>query len=176
MNQKLHQGRFLELCQTEQGWEYCARVNDTGAVMIFTHTQDDCIILVEEYRPPIGKQSICFPAGLSGDAGPESDLIAAQRELLEETGYAANHWQFLFDGPSSPGLSSEMLSFYLARDMVQVEQGGGVEGENILVHKIALHEIDWWLAKQMEQGKSIDPRVYTGLYFIRTCQAGQALL
>lgn len=166
MSQLLHQGRFLELCQTAEGWEYCARVNDTGAVMIFTHTADDCVLLVEEFRPPIGKQSICFPAGLSGDEGPESDLIAAKRELLEETGYEADDWQFLFEGPSSPGLSSEMLGFYLARHLNQVQAGGGVAGENITVHKVPLAQVHDWLNEQMSLGKSIDPRVYTGLYFI----------
>ncbi len=176
MNQKLYQGRFLELCQTEKGWEYCARVNDTGAVMIFTHTDDDCVLLVEEFRPPIGMQSICFPAGLSGDEGPESDLLAAQRELLEETGYAADDWRYLFEGPSSPGLSSEMLNFYLARNLRQVGQGGGVDGENIIVHKVPLVSVHSWLNEQILLGKSIDPRVYTGLYFIRACQGDNSLL
>lgn len=167
MNQKLHQGRFLELCQTAEGWEYCARVNDTRAVMIFTHTEDDCVLLVEEFRPPIGRQSICFPAGLSGDEGPESDLSAAKRELLEETGYAASEWRYLFEGPSSPGLSSEMLGFYLARGLTRQGPAGGTDDEDITLHKVQLAQVHTWLQEQMQAGKSIDPRVYTGLYFIQ---------
>ena len=80
----LYSGRFLNMVR-EGRWEYCERVNQTGAVMIFALTPDDKVILVEEFRPPIGKQSLCFPAGLSGDEGPESEAAAAHRELLEET-------------------------------------------------------------------------------------------
>ena len=111
----LYAGKFLNLVRDGR-WEYCERVNQTGAVMVFACTPERKVLLVEEYRPPIGMQSICFPAGLSGDEGPESDAVAARRELLEETGYEAEQMQYLFTGPSSPGLTSESLSFYLAGD------------------------------------------------------------
>lgn len=149
-------------------WEYCERVNQTGAVMIFALTQDDKIILVEEYRPPIGRQSLCFPAGLSGDEGPESELASAQRELMEETGYAVDEMQYLFTGPSSPGLTSECISFYLARGLRKVAAGGGVDNEHIIVHEIPLAQAESWLMQQDAAGVSIDPRIFTGLYFIRT--------
>ena len=162
----LYAGKFLNLV-CDGRWEYCERVNQTGAVMIFACTPERKVLLVEEYRPPIGMQSICFPAGLSGDEGPESDAVAARRELLEETGYEAEHMQYLFTGPSSPGLTSESLSFYLAGGLRKVAAGGGVDNENIIVHEAPLAEIDAWLAAQIEAGKSIDPRIYTGLYFIK---------
>lgn len=162
----LYKGKFLNMVR-EGRWEYCERVNQTTAVMIFACTPEGKVLLVEEYRPPIGKQSLCFPAGLSGDEGPESDAVAAKRELLEETGYEAAEMRYLFTGPSSPGLTSETLSFYLATGLRKVAQGGGVENENIIVHEAPLADIDAWLAAQVAAGKSIDPRIYTGLYFLK---------
>ncbi|MBQ4635127.1 MAG: NUDIX hydrolase [Akkermansia sp.] len=162
----LYQGKFLNMVR-EGRWEYCERVNQTSAVMVFACTPGGKVLLVEEFRPPIGKQSLCFPAGLSGDEGPESDAVAARRELLEETGYEATGMRYLFTGPSSPGLTSETLSFYLATDLKKVAAGGGVDNENIIVHEAPLDTIDAWLAEQMAAGKSIDPRIYTGLYFLK---------
>lgn len=163
----LYGGKFLTLVR-EGRWEYCERVNKTGAVMIFSCTPEGNVLLVEEYRPPIGQHSLCFPAGLSGDEGPESDAVAAQRELLEETGYEAAEMRYLFTGPSSPGLTSETVSFYLATGLRKVAQGGGVDNENITVHEVPLDTIDTWLAEQVAQGKALDPRIYTGLYFLKT--------
>ncbi len=162
----LYQGRFLNMVR-EGHWEYCERVNQTNAVMIFACTPEQKVLLVEEFRPPIGKRCLCFPAGLSGDEGPESDMVAAHRELLEETGYEAAEMQFLFHGPSSPGLTSERLSFYLATGLRRVANGGGVDQEDITVREVPLAEIDAWLAAQTEQGVALDPRIFTGLYFLK---------
>ena len=166
----LYQGKFLNMVR-EGRWEYCERVNNTGAVMVFACTPERKVLLVEEFRPPIGKRCLCFPAGLSGDEGPESDAAAARRELLEETGYEAGEIRFLFHGPSSPGLTSESLSFYLATDLRRVAPGGGVEGENITVREAPLDDIDAWLAAQVEQGIALDPRIYTGPYFLKNQQS-----
>ncbi|MCH5285468.1 MAG: NUDIX hydrolase [Akkermansiaceae bacterium] len=165
----LYAGRFVNLVR-EGRWEFCERVNNTAAAMIFALTAEKRVLLVEEYRPPIRRQSICFPAGLVGDESAESAEAAARRELLEETGYAAEEMRFLFAGPSSPGITSEFLSFYLATGLRRVAAGGGVQGENITVHEIPLHEIESWLAAQQAAGKAIDPRIYTGLYFISRAQ------
>lgn len=162
----LYQGRFLNMVRKGH-WEYCERVNHTGAVMVFACTPENKVLLVEEFRPPISKRCLCFPAGLSGDEGPESDAAAARRELLEETGYEAEEMSFLFHGPSSPGLTSESLSFFLARGLKRVAAGGGVDSEDITVREAPLDDIDAWLAEQAEQGIALDPRIYTGLYFLK---------
>lgn len=160
-------GRFLSLRRKENGWEYCARCNDISAVMIFALSPEGCVLLVEEFRPPIENSCICFPAGLSGDEAAEAHEAAARRELLEEAGYEAGEMRFLFSGPSSPGLSSEMLHFFLALNLRKTSLGGGVEGENITVHEVPLADIDSWLLHKMQAGVSVDPRVYAGLYFLR---------
>ena len=161
----LHEGRFLNLVKNGS-WEYCERKNQTPAVMVFARTPEGNILLVEEFRPPIGMSCLCFPAGLSGDEEPEAHADAARRELLEETGYDAASVRYLFTGPSSPGLTSETLHFYLAENLTRIASGGGVEGENITVHEVPAAEIDAWLAVRMAEGVAVDPRVYTGLYFL----------
>ena len=161
----LYSGQFVNLVRDGR-WEYCERVHQTSAAMIFALTDDDCVLLVEEYRPPIRMQSICFPAGLIGDEAEESPLDAARRELLEETGYEAADIRYLFDGPSSPGITSEFLSFFLATGLRRVAQGGGVNGEHIIVHKIPLSDILPWLDRQRLSGKAIDPRIYAGLFLM----------
>ncbi len=166
MKETLYGGKFLNLVR-EGRWEYCERVRETRAVMVFAATPEGHVLLVEEYRPPIGRRCLCFPAGLSGDVGAESDLQAAQRELLEETGYEAAHMHYLFSGPSSPGLSSETLSFYLATGLRRIASGGGVENENITVREAPLAQIDAWLAARVAEGIALDPRIFTGLYFLR---------
>ncbi len=166
MPEVLCNGRFLNLVRDGR-WEYCERVNQVRAVMIFAATQEGRVLLVEEFRPPIGARCLCFPAGLSGDEGAESDLQAAHRELVEETGYEAAEIRFLFSGPSSPGLTSEMLSFYLATGLRRVAAGGGVDTEAITLHEVPLEGIDAWLADRVAEGVVVDPRIYSGLYFLR---------
>ncbi len=166
MKENLYSGKFLNLVR-EGRWEYCERVNQTRAVMVFAATPEGRVLLVEEFRPPIGQRCLCFPAGLSGDEGEESDMEAARRELLEETGYEAADMRYLFSGPSSPGLSSETLSFYLATGLRRVGTGGGVAQESITVREAPLADIDAWLAARVAEGTALDPRIFSGLYFLR---------
>lgn len=161
----LYAGRFLNLVR-EGRWEYCERVRRTSAAMIFTLTDRREIVLVEEFRPAISRQSICFPAGLIGDEGDEDAETAARRELMEETGFEAKKMLLLYEGPSSPGITSEYLSFFLAVGLHRVGDGGGVQGERITVHCLSFDRADAWLAQQRASGKAVDPRIYAGLYEI----------
>ena len=171
MKEYLYEGKFLSMVR-EGHWENCERVRNTRAAMIFACSPEGRVILVEEFRPPIGQRCLCFPAGLIGDEHAERPEDAASRELEEEAGYAAGRMEWLFDGPSSPGLTSETLSFYLAGDLKRISEGGGVENEKITVREVALDEVDSWLEAQMRAGIAVDPRVYTGLYFIRRARRG----
>ncbi len=166
MAETLYAGKFLNLVR-EGKWEYCERTRQTRAVMIFAATPEGNVLLVEEYRPPIGSRCLCFPAGLSGDEGEETDAEAARRELLEETGYEAAELHYLFSGPSSPGLSSETLSFYFATGLHRVGEGGGGDNENITVHEVPLQGIEIWLAERVAEGIVLDPRIFSGLWFLR---------
>ena len=93
-------------------------------------------------------------------------MQSARRELEEETGYRADAWTYLFTGPSSPGLTTEMVSFYLAEGLHQISEGGGVAHENITVHRIPLPLVHGWLMDQTGQGKVVDPKIFMGLYFL----------
>ena len=170
----LCRGKFLELLK-EGRWEYVRRVNANGAVMIVAVTEDGELLLVEEYRVPLHALTIGLPAGISGDEGEESTLQSARRELEEETGYRADAWTYLFTGPSSPGLTTEMVSFYLAEGLHQISAGGGVAHENITVHRIPLPLVHGWLMDQTGQGKVVDPKIFMGLYFLSRSVNGVGL-
>src|SRR5579872_255456 len=109
MKSTLHTGKFLALVR-EGHWEYVERTNATGAALIVAVTDEQKLLLVEQYRIPVHCRTIELPAGIIGDepgGAHESDADAAKRELLEETGYAAGRIEELTTGPSSSGLTSE---------------------------------------------------------------------
>lgn len=164
----LCEGRWLSLRKRGR-WEYAERNNPGGAVIIVAVTPDDCVLFVEQYRVSILKNTIEMPAGLVGDlAGlaEESALIAAARELEEETGYRCGRVDFIHEGPSSSGMSTEMIAFVRARDLVRVGPGGGDETENIRVHEVPRREAGAWLFARAAEGFSVDPKLFAGLWFL----------
>jgi ADP-ribose pyrophosphatase len=164
----INEGKFLRFCK-EGSWEYVERSNCSGAVIILSKTDDDKVLLVEQFRPPVKSNVIELPAGLIGDEGDisESCLIAAKRELLEETGYEADEMKYLFGGPISAGLTNEIIHFVMASGLKKVHEGGGIEGENIIVHEIELSKIDEFLSDQLKQGKLVDPKLYLSLALLK---------
>lgn len=87
-------------------------------------TIDDQVLLVEQYRPAVAQTTIEVPAGLIDylEDGPEEGLVAAKRELEEETGYHAQHWQFLYSFYPSPGFLDEKIYLYRANDLIKLDQ------------------------------------------------------
>lgn len=163
------QGKFLKLV-TNGHWEYTARVRASGVVAIVAITLDRELVLTEQYRVPVGAMVIDLPAGLSGDIpGGESEalLVAAQRELREETGYTSQAWKPLYRAPSSAGLTSEMVDYFQADNALRTATGGGVDGERITVHAISLRSLRRWLRSRMAEGVMIDPKVYVALAFLK---------
>ncbi len=164
----LYEGDFLQLVR-EGPWEYVQRKNCSGVVVIVPLTQDEKAVFVEQRRVPVGGNVIEFPAGLVEDHNlvrRESLEAAAQRELLEETGYHAEHLEHLVSGPAASGLSCEIVAFYRACCLEKRGPGGGVELESILVHEIPLKRAEVWLKRMEKKGKRIDPKVYIGIYFL----------
>jgi nicotinamidase/pyrazinamidase len=164
---RLGQGRFLRLV-SRAGWESVERVGSSGVVAIVAVTDERELILVEQYRPPIGRNVVELPAGLVGDGAggaTEDERAAAHRELLEETGYAAEHLEYLTEGPSSAGMSSERIVFYRARGLRHTGPGGGDGSEDIRVHLVPLERATEWLRERQRRDVDVDPKVFAGLHF-----------
>ncbi|MDA1016082.1 MAG: NUDIX hydrolase [Planctomycetota bacterium] len=161
-------GRHLQLVH-QNGWEYVVRHNASGVVAIAAITNENCMLLVEQFRPPVNANVIEIPAGLAGDiAGQEAEsfAIAAQRELEEETGFRAKDLKQVAYFPSSAGLTNEAITVFIARDVVKVGDGGGDASENIIVHQVPVADINAWLKGKAAEGCLIDMKIHAGLYFL----------
>ncbi len=166
-DQVLGDGKHSRLVSSN-GWEYVERKNATGIVGIVAVTPEGQLLLVEQFRPPVGRHVIELPAGLAGDSDDtvgEHLAEAARRELEEETGYTASSMVQLSKGPPSAGLSSEVVTFYLARGLKRIGEGGGDGSESITTHFVPLDHADAFLRNALADGRLIDPKVYLGLYF-----------
>ncbi|NYF33929.1 NUDIX hydrolase [Sphingopyxis sp. JAI108] len=156
------EGRFITVKQ--QGtWEYVARSRGIHAAVILAIDEGEDgphIILVEQYRVPLRIQCLELPAGLVGDdTAGEAAEIAAERELEEETGYRAAHWRTVGEFYSSPGMVSESFTLLIAKGLTKIGDGGGVDGEDIVVHRVPLAGIADFVAAKRAEGCGIDVRV-----------------
>jgi ADP-ribose pyrophosphatase len=159
----VYAGRHLSM-QMRGHWEYATRNTASPAVGIVAMTPAGRVVLVEQHRPPVNGKVIELPAGLSRDLAEhasETLLEAAQRELLEETGYTAESWTELVSGYSSPGLTDESITLFLAEGLQRQGAGGGDHSENITVHEVPFHEVLAWLK---QQGAMADLKLLAGLF------------
>ena len=165
-----YRGKWLGIAECN-GWEYATRTNARGVAVIIAVTDHDELLLVEQYRIPVRSRVLELPAGLAGDgANPDEDIrLAGHRELLEETGYAAGDLKPILICPSSAGLSDEIVTFFVARQLRQSGPGGGDASEDIEVHAVPLDGIDAWLLQRQAQGILLDPKIYSALYLLRSC-------
>jgi len=181
-------GEHLEFFRTRSGWEYVGRANASHGVTIVAVTEESRLLLVEQQRAPLKSRVIELPAGLVDPS--EDETAALRRELVEETGYTCSAVRFLCNGATSPGLSDERNSLYLASGLNAPggsrhdppSQDGSIrhskvrglreEGERIVVHEVPLAVVVPWLARQEELGAVIDLRVYAGLFFATSLHGG----
>lgn len=157
------QGRFL-VARKKGNWEYVTRARGIRAAVILAIDEEDHVILVEQFRVPLGRACIELPAGLVGDhdafAG-EDDAVAAARELEEETGYRAERMEVIGEFWSSPGMVGESFTLLRAHGLTKVGAGGGTEGENISVHRVPLTGIAESVARWRAEGYAIDVKLLT---------------
>jgi ADP-ribose pyrophosphatase len=154
------QGNFIT-AKTRGKWEYVGRARGIKAAVILAVDGDE-VILVEQYRVPLGRTCVELPAGLVGDYEAEETIeLAAARELEEETGYRADGIELIGEFWSSPGMVSE--SFFLVRavGLTKVSDGGGTHGENITVHRVPLAGIAQFVAERRALGDAIDVKLLT---------------
>jgi ADP-ribose pyrophosphatase len=155
----LYDGEHLRFVR-RNGWEFVERKNITGIGILVAITEWGAVLLVEQWREPVGARVLELPAGLVGDEGEEDGEAAANRELEEETGYRAGEIEKLFEGPPSPGLASEIVTVYLARRLTKVGPGGGVGAEDIRVHEVPAARVLDWLEERRAEGFLVDPKTY----------------
>lgn len=170
----LAEGRFLVLRELEYDngngprlWETCDRRRTGSAVFILGRiVPDDEILLVRQFRPPAGRLTLEFPAGLI-DPG-ETPEATAVRELYEETGYRGRVLGKTLPGWSSPGLTGETIS------MVRMEIDGDAcrgmtvephpeENERIEVFRVKRADLAEFVARQEAENVGIDTKLYTYL-------------
>lgn len=154
-------GRFIT-AKTRGKWEYVTRSRGIRAAVILAIDEQDHVLLVEQFRVPLGKPCLELPAGLIGDdegAEDEDATAAAARELEEETGYRAARMEVLGDYYSSPGMVGESFTLLRAHGLTRTGPGGGCAGENITVHRIALAELAAFVDKARARGLGIDVRL-----------------
>ena len=96
-------------------------VEHPGAVGVVALDTKGRVLMIRQYRHPVGQMLWELPAGLRDVAG-EPLLQTARRELLEETGYQARDWHVLADYFSSPGIITERLRVFLARGLTEVPE------------------------------------------------------
>jgi ADP-ribose pyrophosphatase len=154
------EGRFITT-KTRGKWEYVSRARGIKAAVILAE-DDGHVLLVEQFRVPLGCNCLELPAGLVGDETEgEAVELAAGRELEEECGYTAGRIELVGEFYSSPGMVSESFYFVRAHDLVKTGEGGGVEGEDITVHRVKRGEINAFVAAKRAEGCAIDAKVLT---------------
>lgn len=156
--QVMWEGRFIA-AKKRGKWEYVSRSRGIKAAVILA-VEDGHVLLVEQFRVPLDKNCIELPAGLIGDdTEGEDPLVAAGRELEEETGYRAETLTSLGEFYSSPGMVSESFTLVRATGLTKVGEGGGVEGENITVHRVSFSNILNFISAKRNEGFGIDTRI-----------------
>ncbi|MGC1468995.1 MAG: NUDIX hydrolase [Sphingorhabdus sp.] len=152
------QGKFVT-AKRKGKWEFVSRSRGIKAAVILA-VEDGYVLLVEQYRVPLGRNCIELPAGLIGDETEGEDpLEAAGRELEEETGYRAAKLESLGEYYSSPGMVSESFTLVRASSLMKIGEGGGTDGEDITVHRVALSALQSFLDTKRREGMGVDVRL-----------------
>jgi len=157
------QGKFIT-AKRRGRWEYVGRARNIRAAVILAVDDENHVILVDQYRVPLGRRCVELPAGLVGDQDDnigEDATVAGARELEEETGYRAGRIEVIGEFCSSPGMVSESFTLLRAHDIVKVGEGGGVENEDITVHRVPLDQIGTAIGRFRADGLAVDVKILT---------------
>ena len=153
------QGKWV-VAKRQGKWEFVSRARDIQAAVIVAIDDEDHVILVDQYRVPLGKRCLELPAGLIGDEHDgDTALDAARRELEEETGYHCEAVEALGYFHSSPGMVSEGFTLVRATGLTKIGEGGGIADEDIVVHRVKLSDVPAFVAQKRAEGLAIDVKL-----------------
>lgn len=127
-----------------------------GAVAIAALTDKGEIVLIRQYRKPAEQVLLEVPAGLFHKG--ENLRSAAKRELEEETGYSAGKIEQVFSAYTSPGYSTELIHYFLAKDLKKTAQHYE-EDEHIEVQLVPIEKA----FKMVKAGKINDNKTMVGI-------------
>ncbi len=152
------EGKYIKV-RKQGAWEWVSRTRGVTAAAILA-IDDGHVLLVEQHRMPLGKKCLELPAGLVGDEQEGEGMHeAARRELEEETGYRAERIVDLGRFHASPGMSSEGFNLVRAEGLTKVGEGGGVEAEDIVVHRVPLAEVPAFMEQKRREGLAMDVKL-----------------
>ena len=158
------EGKFVRALKRGR-WEYVSRTGSVNAVVIIAE-HDGKVILIDQYRVPVGKRCLELPAGLVGDEDEHATVEGtAVKELEEETGYTAERIERLGEFQSSPGMLSESFALVRAHGLRKVGEGGGTDHEDINVHLVAREDIPAFVAARRAEGMAIDVKLLLFMNF-----------
>jgi len=140
-------------------------IRHPGAVVILPMFEDGSILLERQFRYPLDRVFIEFPAGKI-DPG-EAPLACAKRELLEETGYTAREWQFVCTIHNAIAYADEHLDIYLARGLTAGERKLDEE-EFLDVFRASADELLAWI----KEGKVSDVKTIIGAFWLEKIRSG----
>lgn len=137
-------------------------VNHPGAVAIIAVTDDNKMVLVEQYRKALERSIIEIPAGKLEKG--EEPIHTAKRELEEETGYGAKELQYILSFATSPGFADEVIHIYLAKQLFKIENKlEQDEDEFVELLEVSLEEAD----KLIEEKKIYDAKTIFAIQWLK---------
>lgn len=152
------QGKYIAALKRGR-WEYVSRTGSTNAVVILAE-HDGKVILIEQFRVPVGRRCLELPAGLVGDEDEHATVEGtAVKELEEETGFTAASIERLGEFHSSPGMVAESFTLVRAHGVRKIGEGGGTEHEDIAVHLVPREEIPDFVEQRRKAGSAVDVKL-----------------
>jgi 8-oxo-dGDP phosphatase len=145
-------------------------IEHPGSVVVLPLHDDGSVVMIDQYRHPLGRRIRELPAGLLDTPG-EDPVMTAQRELLEEVGYSAQDWSVLVDLVPSPGFSDESQRVFLARRLTEVGRPPGTDEEaDLTVVQLPFDEA----LRQVLAGEIVNSPAVAGLLAAHAVLAGIA--
>ncbi len=160
-SQDIYKGKIVELSVDEVKLDNGRKttrevIKHRGACVILPILRKGEVVLIEQFRYPVGRELIEAPAGTREEN--EDAIETAYRELIEETGYSSNQIEHIIDFYPTPGYTTEILSLFFAHNLKKV----GVRPESDEDIKIRILPLTETL-KMIETGEIIDAKTIVAL-------------